>query len=140
MRVPNIVIGQRVHEDKVLRAKELRQNMTPEEKIVWNEIRANRLRGFHFRRQQVIDGFIVDFYCHVAGLIVEIDGPVHDAQVDSDRDRDNVLCERGLSVLRFKNEDVRTALADVLKKIAASCEARASTPPPAPPRSGEGRK
>ena len=51
--------------------------MTPAEKILWQELRANKL-GVHFRRQQAIAGFIVDFYCHKAGLVVEVDGDIHD--------------------------------------------------------------
>ena len=47
--------------------------MTPAEKILWKELRANKL-GVHFRRQQVIQGFIVGFYCHKAELVVEVDG------------------------------------------------------------------
>ncbi len=74
----NIVTGQRVKKEKLERAKELRRNMTPAERRLWNELRANRLGGWHFRRQQIIDGFIVDFYCHKAGLIIEVDGPIHD--------------------------------------------------------------
>ena len=57
--------------------------MTPAEKILWNELRANKL-GVHFRRQQVIAGFIVDFYCHKAGLVVEVDGDIHDLQKEED--------------------------------------------------------
>ncbi|MHB8778456.1 MAG: endonuclease domain-containing protein [Anaerolineales bacterium] len=52
---------------------ESRRDMTPAEKILWQELRANKL-GVHFRRQQVITGFIVDFYCHKAGLVIELDG------------------------------------------------------------------
>ena len=63
MPVKNIIPGQKVTKEKLLRAKELRREMTPAEKILWNELRANKL-GVHFRRQQVIQGFIVDFYCH----------------------------------------------------------------------------
>ena len=63
MPVKNIIPGQKVTKEKLLRAKELRSEMTPAEKILWNELRANKL-GVHFRRQQVIQGFIVDFYCH----------------------------------------------------------------------------
>jgi very-short-patch-repair endonuclease len=47
--------------------------MTPEEKILWQHLRANRLQGYHFRRQQIIDGFIADFYYHATALVVEID-------------------------------------------------------------------
>jgi very-short-patch-repair endonuclease len=55
------VIGQKVDSALRQRAKELRREMTAEEKILWQHLRANRLHGFHFRRQQIIDGFIVDF-------------------------------------------------------------------------------
>ena len=72
-----IVTGQRVTKEKLQRAKELRREMTPAENLLWKEVRANKL-GVHFRRQQVIQGFIVDFYCHRAGLVVEVDGDVHD--------------------------------------------------------------
>jgi very-short-patch-repair endonuclease len=51
--------------------------MTPTEKILWQELRANKL-CVHFRWQQVVAGFIVDFYCHKADLVVEVDGDIHD--------------------------------------------------------------
>ena len=83
MPVKNIIPGQHVTAQKQQRAKELRRNMTPAEKILWNELRANKL-GVHFRRQQVIQGFIVDFYCHKAALVVEVDGDIHDLQKEED--------------------------------------------------------
>jgi very-short-patch-repair endonuclease len=79
--------------------------MTPAEKILWQELRANKLR-VHFRRQQVIAGFIVDFYCHKAGLVVEVDGDVHDLQQEEDTRREKVLSEMGLRIVRFRNEEV----------------------------------
>ena len=75
----NVVIGQKVDKEKIQRAKEFRRRMTAEEKILWRHLRTNRLQGLHFRRQQVFDGFIVDFYCHQSGLVVEVDGAVHQA-------------------------------------------------------------
>jgi very-short-patch-repair endonuclease len=118
MPTKNIIPGQRVTKEKVQRAKELRCNMTPAEKILWNELRANKL-GVHFRRQQVIAGFIVDFYCHKADLVIELDGSVHeeDEQKESDTERDKVLVEIELRVFRFKNEDVIGNLRGVLEKI-----------------------
>ena len=117
----NIVIGQKVDQAKVERAKELRKNLTPEERILWQRLRANRLDGWHFRRQQVIDGFIVDFYCHKAGLVVELDGPIHDGQVDYDIERDNALETRGLRVLRIRNKEVHQDLERVLARILEVC-------------------
>jgi very-short-patch-repair endonuclease len=72
-----IVLKQRINPVKLDRAKEFRRNMTPEEKILWECLRGNKLNGLHFRRQQVIEGYIVDFYCHTARLDVEVDGKIH---------------------------------------------------------------
>jgi very-short-patch-repair endonuclease len=75
-----------------------------------------------FRRQQVIDGFIVDFYCHAAGLVVELDGGVHDLQPDYDEERDTVLLARGLRLLHLCDEGVLTDLASVLERIFNACQ------------------
>jgi very-short-patch-repair endonuclease len=62
--------------------------------------------GVHFRRQQVIAGFIVDFYCHKAVLVIEVDGDTYDLQQEEDARREKVLRELGLRVVRFGNEEV----------------------------------
>jgi len=118
MPTKNIIPGQRVTKEKLQRAKELRHDMTPAEKLLWQELRGNKL-GVHFRRQQVIAGFIVDFYCHKADLVIELDGSVHEGseQKVSDAERDKALREMGLRVFRFKNEDVIGNLRGVLEKI-----------------------
>lgn len=64
-------------------------------KIMWEELRANKL-GVRFRRQQVIQGFIVDFYCHKAALVVEVDGDIHDLQKEEDARREKVLSPTGM--------------------------------------------
>ena len=81
----NIVRGRRVEDAKLRKAKQLRREMTPAEQAIWQRVRKNQLGGLHFRRQQVIRGFIADFYCHTAGLVVEVDGPIHDAQATTMR-------------------------------------------------------
>jgi very-short-patch-repair endonuclease len=121
-RAQPIVIGQSVSAAKLQRAKELRQQMTPEEKILWQHLRTNRLCGLHFRRQQIIDGFIVDFYCHKARLVIEVDGGIHQQRVEYDTERDKVLAARGLRVLRIRNEEVRSNLEEVLVRIAEACD------------------
>lgn len=75
--------------------------------------------GVHFRRQQVIEGFIVDFYCHKVGLVIELDGSVHDEveQKESDIERDKALNDMGLRVVRVKNEEVTKNLSYVIEKI-----------------------
>ena len=120
--IHNIVIGQKVTPIKIQRAKELRSQMTQEEKILWQHLRANKLNGLHFRRQQIIDGFIADFYCHAARLVIEVDGEIHQQQAEYDEERDQVLSARGLRLLRIKNEQVRQNLDSVLARIAKACE------------------
>jgi len=119
--VHNIVQGRRIDSDKLARAKELRRHMTEAEKILWQHLRANRLDGLHFRRQQVIDGFIVDFYCHAAKLVIEVDGEIHQQQLEYDQARDRVLMARGLRVLRIRNAELMRDLDRVLTRIAAAC-------------------
>lgn len=119
--IHNIIIGQKINFTKHEIAKELRRNMTPEEKILWQHLRSNRLNGLHFRRQQIIDGFIVDFYCHAAGLVIEVDGKIHEQQIEYDLERDRILSARGFCLLRVKNEDVRNNLDEVLRWIAEAC-------------------
>lgn len=118
MPIKNIVTGQHVTEYKLERARELRRDMTPAEKILWEELRRDKL-GAHFRRQQVIEGFIVDFYCHSANLVIEVDGGIHNEpdQKEYDIERENVLKEMGLKIIHFWNEEVFKNLPAVLNRI-----------------------
>ncbi len=133
MPAHNIVGGQKVTGAKLERARELRRCMTPEECLVWEHLRGHRLDGLHFRRQQVIDGFIVDFYCHALGLIVELDGGVHQRQASYDAERDRILARRGLRVLRIPNQHVTADIEAVLRRIAAAAR---EAPPHRPPNVG----
>jgi very-short-patch-repair endonuclease len=119
--MPAIIRGQKISRAKLQRAKELREEMTEAEKILWNLLRRNGLHGLHFRRQQIIEGYIVDFYCHAANIIVEVDGEVHDFQVAEDKYRDQALKEKGFKVIRFKNEEIHNNVQEVLAKIAIAC-------------------
>ncbi|VTR95845.1 Restriction endonuclease like protein OS=Anabaena sp. 90 GN=ANA_C20072 PE=4 SV=1: DUF559 [Gemmata massiliana] len=131
-RARYVVRGQRVGETKTQLAKELRRQMTPAERILWERLRGNRL-GYHFRRQQVIEGYIADFYCHVAALVVEVDGPVHDYQADYDERRTTAFALRGIHVMRFRNNAVVTDTESVVLSITAACAERGAEPnPPAP--------
>ena len=116
----NIVVGA-VSYDKRALAKQLRQNQTPSEKVFWENVRNNRQLGLHFRRQQVIDGFIVDFYCHKIGLVVEIDGPIHLSQTAYDKEREKILRQRGLKLVRFTNEQVLDQIDEVLGDLRQIC-------------------
>jgi very-short-patch-repair endonuclease len=116
MPVKNIIPGQKVTKEKLERAKELRREMTPAEKLLWQEVRAKKL-GVRFRRQQIIQGFIVDFYCHKAGLVIEVDGDIHDIQQEEDARREKALSALGLKIVRFKNDEVVRNLSAVVGKI-----------------------
>lgn len=116
MPVKNIIPGQKITKEKLQRARELRHNMTPAETMLWQELRANKL-GVHFRRQQIIAGFIVDFYCHKAALVVEVDGDIHDLQQEEDARREKALNDIGLRIVRFRNKEVLGNLSVVVSKI-----------------------
>ncbi len=119
MPIKNIIRNQRTSRKKRQFARKLRRNMAPAENLLWHRLRANRLGGWHFRRQQIIDGFIVDFYCHQADLVIEVDGPIHLHQRAADQRREEVLKTKGLRVIRFKNEEIESDLDLVCKRITA---------------------
>lgn len=99
-------------------SRALRKRQTPAEVILWEELRAQKL-GARFRRQSIIFGWIVDFYCPVAGLVIEVDGSSHDKpdKIESDRVRDNKMESNGFIVFRFKNHEIKNDLKSVLDKI-----------------------
>ena len=112
----------RVSTKQRMRARALRRDSTDAELIIWNAIRARRLCGAHFRRQVPVGPFIVDFICHDASLVVEIDGGQHfDAEHEKrDARRDAFLASKGFRVLRFNNYDVMKNRQGVLETIVAA--------------------
>ena len=76
---------------------------------------------------QVIGGYIADFYCHSVGVVVEVDGKWHGSQVEYDTERDRVIEEYGIYVLRVTNDEVRRNLPGVIAQIAALCRERSET-------------
>jgi len=115
-----IVTGQKISAEKLERAKQLRREMTSAEVMLWQELQGNRL-GVHFRRQQLIQGFIVDFYCDSVGLAIELDGDIHEevGQKQTDARRDQILGAMGLRIVRFKNRAVTADLHEILAEIRA---------------------
>ncbi len=99
------------------RAKELRKNATRQENHLWYDFL--RTYPVRFQRQKAIQQFIVDFYCHKAGLVIELDGSQHDgAQGQAyDRERDAVLSGLGLKILRFSNARIDREFAAVCAGI-----------------------
>jgi very-short-patch-repair endonuclease len=105
--------------------------MTLPERRLWIALRRNAADGFHFRRQQVIAGYIVDFYCNTAKLAIEIDGGVHDDQMTHDESRDGILARQGVRVVRISNEamyDVEAVIEFIREKIVEAVRARNLTP------------
>lgn len=100
------------------RARELRSDMTPAERLVWGMLRNRQLEGFRFRRQHPIGPHIVDFACLQVRLLIEIDGG-HHLDADKDRQRSDWLMREGFHLLRFWNNDVVTNLEGVRACIAA---------------------
>lgn len=100
------------------KAREMRNRMTLAEEYLWNEIRAKQL-GVTFRRQHPIGDYIADFACLAYKLVVEVDGGVHQEPEQKEHDAIRTLdLERlGYRVIRFTNEEVLTALPDVVSRI-----------------------
>lgn len=121
MPVKNIIRGQEISPKLLERAKELRRAMTPAEKILWKQLKANRLNGLHFRRQQIVHGYFADFLCHQYNLIVEVDGGIHKLQQDYDAEREEYLRSLGFRIIRFKNEEIQKDLKGVLQRIVEVC-------------------
>ncbi len=116
----NIVRGQTIQPEKLSLAKRLRREMTLAERRLWRALRRSAADGFHFRRQQVIQGYIVDFYCNTAKLAIEVDGGVHEDQAKYDELRDGVLARNGVRVVRISNEamyDVEAAIDFIKEKV-----------------------
>jgi very-short-patch-repair endonuclease len=104
-------------------ARMLRQDATWAERSVWDALRAHT-RGVKFRRQHPIGRYVVDFYCHGAALVVELDGNAHNDREHKDAARDEWLRYQGLMVLRFANAEWKNDRASVLGRIDAAVAAR----------------
>jgi very-short-patch-repair endonuclease len=102
---------------KKLFGRVLRKDSTPYEKKVWELLRDRRFMNLKFRRQHVIEGFIVDFYCHQLRLAVEIDGSIHNRQQDYDDLRQRLIESEGIRFIRFTNDEIDTDIEILGKKI-----------------------
>jgi very-short-patch-repair endonuclease len=127
--------------DLLARAKWMRLNPTEAEKRLWTILRAKRLTGFKFRRQVIIDSYIVDFVNFEHRLTVEADGSQH-AESEYDKRRDAYLKKQGFKVLRFWNNDILKNSEAVAEAIWHALQAPplpsgASRLPPSPAK-GEG--
>jgi len=120
------------------RARELRRQMTPAEQRLWTHLRGRRFAGFKLRRQTPVAGYIADFYCAKAKLIIETDGESHAGKEEKDEKRKQALEEIGFRVLRFWDTNIYDDFNEVLEMIWEECVARGASPSPLP-LSPEGR-
>ena len=128
------------------RVRELRQNATDAEKLMWSLLRNRAVHDAKFRRQHPIGSYILDFYCHEAKLGIELDGSQHNEgdQIKYDKERTKILQERhGIQIIRFWNSDVLNKTQNVLNVLWDALEERlpaeSLTPLPSPAGRGEPR-
>jgi very-short-patch-repair endonuclease len=97
----------------------LRKNMTLPEILLWKKLKDRKLFNAKFRKQHPINMFIVDFYCHVYKLVIEVDGEVHNNEElrEYDLNRSAELNKLGIKVIRFTNDEVIFNIDSVITKI-----------------------
>jgi very-short-patch-repair endonuclease len=100
-------------------ARSLKKVMTPAENLLWQNLRNRKVNIHKFRRQHPIAKYIVDFYCHEARLVIEVDGKIHlmNNNPEYDQFRTDELEWMGLKVIRFTNEEVLGDISKVLAEI-----------------------
>ena len=111
-------------------AKKLRENMTAAERLLFEALSKNKL-GVRFKAQHPLSLYVVDFYCHRAKLVIEIDGDVHfneEAQ-KADNERTRVIEDLGLKIIRFTNKEVFKNRVEVTFEIAKCVNERFSQSP-----------
>lgn len=104
-------------------ARDLRNNMTDAELLLWSKLRRKQILGLQFYRQKPILNYIVDFYCASASLVIECDGSQHytNEGLEADRIRDEALAQLGLKVLRFDNRQVLGEIDAVVEMVYQYC-------------------
>ena len=104
-------------------SRDLRNNMTDAEKLLWSRLRNKQILGLQFYRQKPLLNFIVDFYCPSASLVIECDGSQNytGEGLEADRIRDHALEHLGLKVLRFDNRQILAEIDGVVEKIYLYC-------------------
>lgn len=104
-------------------SRDLCNNLTDAEKLLWSRLRNKQILGLQFYRQKPILNYIVDFYCPAANLVIECDGSQHltNEGLEADRVRDEALAHLSLRVLRFDNGQVMGQLDDVVEVIYQRC-------------------
>jgi very-short-patch-repair endonuclease len=116
----------KINNEEKTRIYEFRDNPTEAEFALWNILRKKQILGLKFRRQHKIGQFIVDFYCHEAGLVIEADGKIHDKRATEDAVRTKWLESIGLHVIRFKNDVILSQPEKIKTEITSYIESNHS--------------
>jgi type I restriction-modification system DNA methylase subunit len=129
VRIPSVLYSANpsLYEELKIKAEEMRAKPTESEKVLWEKLRNSQL-GIKFRQQHIINKFIVDFCSIKSALIVEVDGEIHNNQIEADAERTRILKQEGYKVIRFSNNEVLNNIDKVLNRIKEASQ---------PPKGGE---
>ena len=126
--------------EQIEKSRQLRKNMTPQERKLWDIIKNRQFFGYRFRRQFPLSQYIVDFICREKKIIIEIDGGQHNEikNIQYDNKRTEYLISEGYKVLRFWNNDIDKNIVGVYEKLKEVFEIGKNITPPQPSPSREG--
>ena len=129
-RYRGVIRNKKINPKKLELARQFRKNSTESEDAIWQMLRNRQIKNLKWRRQQVIYGYIADFYCAELKVVLEIDGSVHENEDVKayDEFRTSVFESKGIKVFRLKNEDCdKQHLTELIESI-ITC----SSPHPSP--------
>jgi len=126
--------------EQIEKSRQLRKNMTPQERKLWYIIRNRQFYGYRFRRQFPLGQYIVDFICREKKIVIEIDGGQHNEikNIQYDNKRTEYLISEGYKVIRFWNNDIDKNMGGVYNKLKEVFEIGENITPPQPSPSREG--
>ncbi len=126
--------------NQIENSRQLRKNMTPQERKLWCIIRNRQFFGYRFRRQFPIGQYIVDFICREKKIIIEIDGGQHNEikNIQYDNKRTEYLMTEGYKVIRFWNNEIDKNLVGVYEKLKEVFNVTDTVTPPHPSPAREG--
>ncbi len=124
MTLSRLLQTQHIAHSRTQRVRRLTQSVCDAERSLWSELDCARLDGIIFYRQQVVAGYLVDFYCHSAGLAVLLDDPLAARNQRQNNARDYALTACGIAVMHVTNADILLTLPDVLDAIRWACASR----------------
>lgn len=116
----SVIRKQKINPEKLELAKQFRKDSTDSEDAVWQMLRNRQIKNLKWRRQQVIDGYITDFYCAELNVVLEIDGLVHNNEEvkANDENRTSVFESKGIRTYRLKNENCdKKHLIELIERI-----------------------